>query len=91
MKGKKTQNSTQDMLRMMNQTGKIRNIAIISHSDHGKTSLCDSFLAYAGIINPDLVGKKRFTDKGRIEIERGITIDTSFVSFIYTKGGKNDD
>lgn len=50
----------------------IRNIAIVAHVDHGKTTLVDGMLRQAGTINT--VSNDRVMDSGDIEKERGITI-----------------
>lgn len=68
---------------LMKDQKQIRNICIISHIDHGKTALCDNFLAGAGLINPEEAGKKNFTSSKADEKERGITIDSSILTFVY--------
>ncbi len=78
--------------RLMNKPRQIRNICVISHIDHGKTSFCDNLLAHAGIINPKEAGSKKITDNKDDEIERGITIDQTIVTFAYKKNTiKTDD
>ena len=53
---------------------KIRNIAIIAHVDHGKTTLVDEMLKQGGIYRENQVVVDRVMDSGDIERERGITI-----------------
>ena len=53
---------------------KIRNIGIVAHIDHGKTTLSDNLLAGAGMISKELAGKVQFMDFDPQEQERGITI-----------------
>ena len=52
----------------------IRNIAIIAHVDHGKTTLVDVLLRQSGVFRDNQVVAERVMDSGDIEKERGITI-----------------
>src|SRR5687768_1614817 len=52
----------------------IRNIAIIAHVDHGKTTLVDKMLRQAGAFRENQVVQERVMDSNPLERERGITI-----------------
>jgi len=71
---------------LMANTKNIRNIAIIAHIDHGKSTLTDNLVATAGLISKDLAGDQVFMDSYILEQERGITINASNVSVPYAFG-----
>ncbi|MDY3971731.1 MAG: translational GTPase TypA [Clostridia bacterium] len=65
----------------------IRNIAIIAHVDHGKTTLVDSMLAQSGTFRENEQVDERVMDSNDLERERGITILAKNTS-LYYKGTK---
>src|SRR5512138_3784220 len=69
---------------LMYQPKNIRNIGIVAHIDHGKTTLSDNLLAGAGMISKELAGRQLFMDSDEEEQARGITIDASNVSMVHT-------
>ncbi|ANZ44432.1 translational GTPase TypA [Cloacibacillus porcorum] len=58
----------------MQDSSKIRNIAIIAHIDHGKTTLIDGIFKAAHLFRENQVMEERVMDAGNLERERGITI-----------------
>ena len=61
----------------------LRNIAIIAHVDHGKTTLVDQMLQQGNIFRENQVVQERFLDSNDLERERGITIFSKNISIRY--------
>jgi len=70
-------NETQDYI------SKIRNIAIIAHVDHGKTTLVDCLLKQSGVFRENEMIQERVLDSNDLERERGITILSKNISINY--------
>lgn len=80
---------TERILSVAKNKERIRNIGIIAHIDHGKTTLTDSLLAEAGLIPHGLAGKARVLDYLEEEQRRGITIKTANISLLYDFNGSH--
>lgn len=78
-------NFTVDEIRgIMDKKRNIRNMSVIAHVDHGKSTLTDSLVSKAGIIAGSKAGEARFTDTRKDEQERCITIKSTAISMYYT-------
>lgn len=74
--------------KLMGNQQDVRNIGIVAHIDHGKTTLSDNLIAAAGLINKELAGKQQFMDFEDQEQDRGITINAANISLVPTVLGK---
>ena len=85
--------TVEEVRRIMDNPKNIRNISVIAHVDHGKSTLSDALVAKAGIISEKVAGKAGSLDQREDEIERGITIKSTGVSMYYrhTLQGKEEE
>nr|CAI6753286.1 CIC_HP1_G0046810.mRNA.1.CDS.1 [Saccharomyces cerevisiae] len=81
---------TVDQMRsLMDKVTNVRNMSVIAHVDHGKSTLTDSLVQRAGIISAAKAGEARFTDTRKDEQERGITIKSTAIS-LYSEMSDED-
>ncbi|KAN0060459.1 translation elongation factor 2 [Thecaphora frezii] len=85
-------NFTVDEIRgLMDRPTNIRNISVIAHVDHGKSTLTDSLVSKAGIIASAKAGDTRFMDTRDDEKERGITIKSTAISMYFSLNKEDVD
>jgi len=83
-------NFTVDQVRAcMDQKDNIRNMSVIAHVDHGKSTLTDSLVAKAGIIAASKAGETRATDTRKDEQDRCITIKSTAISMFFDMNEKD--
>ncbi|KAF9160587.1 Elongation factor 2 [Actinomortierella ambigua] len=68
---------------LMDKVTNVRNMSVIAHVDHGKSTLTDSLVSKAGIISAARAGDARFMDTRPDEQERGITIKSTAISMYF--------
>ena len=72
-------------LKGTNLSSSIRNIAIIAHVDHGKTTLVDAMLRQSGTFRANETLVERVMDSNELERERGITILAKNTAIFYRR------
>lgn len=75
--------SPEKLSEIQSKPANIRNICILAHVDHGKTTLADSLVASNGIISNKLAGKLRYLDSRPDEQLRGITMKSSSITLYH--------
>jgi len=79
----------EEVEKLMFDPERIRNIAIVAHVDHGKTTLSDNLIAGAGIISEETAGRQLVMDYDKIEQQRSMTIKAANISLAYNLEGKD--
>jgi elongation factor 2 len=79
----------EEVQKIMDDLKHVRNVAIVAHVDHGKTTLTDSLVARAGLISKELAGSQRVMDYDEQEQKRGITIKAANISLGFTYEGSD--
>ncbi|XP_028439312.1 elongation factor-like GTPase 1 [Perca flavescens] len=81
--------SLDKIIALQRNPANIRNLCILAHVDHGKTTLADCLVASNGIISSRLAGKLRYLDSREDEQIRGITMKSSAISLHYRNGDQD--
>jgi len=80
--------TVEQIQRIMSNLEYVRNIGIIAHVDHGKTTTSDVLLAAAGIISSKVAGEALALDYLDVEQKRGVTVKAANISLYHELGGK---
>ncbi|MCL5433473.1 MAG: elongation factor EF-2 [Candidatus Marsarchaeota archaeon] len=79
----------EEIAKIMGDIDNIRNVAIIAHVHHGKTTLTDSLLAKAGLISKTVAGDVLYTNYEAIEKDRRMTIKSAAISLGFNYNNKD--
>lgn len=74
---------------LMKDREHIRDIGVVAHIDHGKTTMSDNLIAGAGMMSEELAGKQLMLDFHDDEQERGITINAANISIVQKEDGED--
>jgi len=85
----RTKKMAEKIRALIEKPDQIRNMGIVAHIDHGKTTLSDNLLSNAGMISKDMAGKQLALDFHEDERERGITINAANISMVHPYDGKD--
>ena len=80
--------TTSEALKIVHTQDQIRNLGIIAHVDHGKTTTSDSLLAACGMLSPSVAGQALALDYMELEQQRQMTIKAANVTLYYEQDGK---
>src|SRR5712692_9464868 len=80
--------TTSEALKIVHNREQLRNLGIIAHVDHGKTTTADSLLAATGMLSPSVAGQALALDYMELEQSRQMTIKAANVTLYYEKDGK---
>eukprot|EP00873_Tetraselmis_striata_P038957 jgi/Tetstr1/459221/TSEL_000031.t1 len=78
--------SLQQLAAIQEKQDRVRNVCILAHVDHGKTTLSDHLISANGLIHPRLAGELRYLDAREDEQARGITMKSSAISLMHIPG-----
>lgn len=80
--------TVEQIQKIMSDLEHVRNIGIIAHVDHGKTTTSDVLLAAAGIISTKVAGEALALDYLDVEQKRGVTVKAANISLYHELGGR---
>ncbi|XP_049849079.1 elongation factor-like GTPase 1 [Schistocerca gregaria] len=79
--------TVRELVEVQSDVERIRNVCIVAHVDHGKTTLTDCLISTNGIISQRSAGKLRYMDNMPCEQQRGITMKSSSIALLHEEGG----